>query len=203
MDSSPPASPGPGILQARTLEWVAISFSNAWKWKVQVKSLSLEGSKSMFLWQVAGDLVESLNDLWFGSVKRSWFHLVRTCIRSTSLVASWLHFKTPCHKWLYFISHFTNPPGLCYLSSTFLQSQNWFYYTPASIPSLYLFQVGLHFSWRQVPPWDNKEISRKLWGRVNLWNASKLYLLFVLPRASCYFPLQYPCLENPMDGRAW
>ena len=33
-------SPFPGILQARTLEWVAISFSNAWKWKVKVKSLS-------------------------------------------------------------------------------------------------------------------------------------------------------------------
>ena len=33
IDSSPPGSPFPGILQARTLEWVAISFSNAWKWK--------------------------------------------------------------------------------------------------------------------------------------------------------------------------
>ena len=40
IDSSPPDSPIPGILQARTLEWVAISFSNAWKWKVKVKSLS-------------------------------------------------------------------------------------------------------------------------------------------------------------------
>ena len=39
-DSSPPGSPVPGILQARTLEWVAISFSNASKWKVKVKSLS-------------------------------------------------------------------------------------------------------------------------------------------------------------------
>ena len=39
-DGSPPCSPVPGILQARTLEWVAISFSNAWKWKVKVKSLS-------------------------------------------------------------------------------------------------------------------------------------------------------------------
>ena len=38
--SSPPGSPIPGILQARTLEWVAISFSNARKWKVKVKSLS-------------------------------------------------------------------------------------------------------------------------------------------------------------------
>ena len=40
IDSSPSGSPVPGILQARTLEWVAISFSNAWKWKVKVKSLS-------------------------------------------------------------------------------------------------------------------------------------------------------------------
>ena len=39
-DGSPPGSPVPGTLQARTLEWVAISFSNAWKWKVKVKSLS-------------------------------------------------------------------------------------------------------------------------------------------------------------------
>ena len=37
---SPPGSPVPGILQARTLEWVAISFSNAWKWKVKGKLLS-------------------------------------------------------------------------------------------------------------------------------------------------------------------
>ena len=38
IDSSPQGSPVPGILQARTLEWVAISFSNAWKQKVKVKS---------------------------------------------------------------------------------------------------------------------------------------------------------------------
>ena len=40
IDSSPPRSPIPGILQVRILEWVAISFSSAWKWKVKVKSLS-------------------------------------------------------------------------------------------------------------------------------------------------------------------
>ena len=40
IDGSPPGSPVPGILQARTLEWVAISFSHALKWKVKVKSLS-------------------------------------------------------------------------------------------------------------------------------------------------------------------
>ena len=40
IDGSPPGSPVSGILQARTLGWVAISFSNAWKWKVKGKSLS-------------------------------------------------------------------------------------------------------------------------------------------------------------------
>ena len=37
IDGSPPGSPAPGILRARTLGWVAISFSNAWKWKAKVK----------------------------------------------------------------------------------------------------------------------------------------------------------------------
>ena len=43
INGSPPGSPIPGILLARTLEWVAISFSNAWKWKVKGKSLSRVG----------------------------------------------------------------------------------------------------------------------------------------------------------------
>ena len=41
IEGSPPGSPIPGTLQARTLEWVAISFSNAWKWKVKVKMTNL------------------------------------------------------------------------------------------------------------------------------------------------------------------
>ena len=44
ISGSPPGSPIPGILQARTLEWVAISFSNAWKWKVKVKLLVVSDS---------------------------------------------------------------------------------------------------------------------------------------------------------------
>ena len=43
IDDSPPGSPVPGILQARTLEWVAISFSSVWKWKVKVRLLSRAG----------------------------------------------------------------------------------------------------------------------------------------------------------------
>ena len=52
-DSSPPGSPIPGILQARTLEWLAISFSNAWKWKVKVKSLRDE-CNSAVVWASFG-----------------------------------------------------------------------------------------------------------------------------------------------------
>ena len=40
IDGGPPGSAIPGILQARTLEWVAVAFSIVWKWKVKVKSLS-------------------------------------------------------------------------------------------------------------------------------------------------------------------
>ena len=42
IDGSPPGSPVPGTLQARTLEWVAIAFSNAWKWKVKVTNLNAQ-----------------------------------------------------------------------------------------------------------------------------------------------------------------
>ena len=60
IDGSPPGSPVPGILQARTLEWVAISFSNAWKWKVKVKSLShvwphgLQPTRLLWPWDFPG-----------------------------------------------------------------------------------------------------------------------------------------------------
>ena len=59
IDGSPPGSPVPGILQARTLEWVAISFCNAWKWKVKVKSLSRAGL-FMTLWTAAYQVPPSM-----------------------------------------------------------------------------------------------------------------------------------------------
>ena len=48
IDGSPPGSPVPGILQARTLEWVAISFSNSWKRKVKVKSLTSQSCPTLY-----------------------------------------------------------------------------------------------------------------------------------------------------------
>ena len=59
MDGSPPGSPVPGILQAGTLEWVAISFCSAWKWKVKVKSLSRVGLFTTS-WTAAGQAPPSM-----------------------------------------------------------------------------------------------------------------------------------------------
>ena len=69
IDCSPPGSPIPGNLQARTLEWVAISFSNAWKWKVKVKSLScvwLLGTPWTAAYQALLPLGFSRQEYWSG-----------------------------------------------------------------------------------------------------------------------------------------
>jgi len=69
IDGSPPGSPVPGILQARTLEWVAISFSNAWKWKGKVKSLSrvrLLGTQWTAALQASLSMGFSRQDYWSG-----------------------------------------------------------------------------------------------------------------------------------------
>ena len=65
----PPGSPVPGILQARTLEWVAISFSNAWKWKGKVKSLSrvrLLATPWTAAYQSPPSMVFSRQEYWSG-----------------------------------------------------------------------------------------------------------------------------------------
>jgi len=89
IDGNPPGSPAPGILQARTLEWVAISFSNAWKWKVKVKALSrvqpsatpwLQPSRLLRPWDFPGKStlgwgakeISSLPILLFPSISLHW-----------------------------------------------------------------------------------------------------------------------------------
>ena len=80
IDSSPPGSPVPGILQARTLEWVAISFSNEWKWKVKVRSLSrvwLLVTPWTAAHQVPPSMGFSRQEYWMGChcllwIKRCW-----------------------------------------------------------------------------------------------------------------------------------
>ena len=69
IDGSPPGSPVPGILQARTLEWVAIFFSSAWKWKVKVKSLSrvrLSATPWTAAYQAPPSLGFSRQEYWSG-----------------------------------------------------------------------------------------------------------------------------------------
>ena len=69
MDGSPRGSTVPGILQARTLEWVAISFSNAWKWKVKVKLLSrawLLATPWTVAYQAPPSMGFSMQEYWSG-----------------------------------------------------------------------------------------------------------------------------------------
>ena len=76
IDGSPPGSPVPGILQARTLEWVVISFSNAWKWKVKVKSLSrvrLLATPWTAAYQAPPSMGFSRQEYWSGVGQASYF----------------------------------------------------------------------------------------------------------------------------------
>ena len=69
INGSPPGSSVPGILQARVLEWVAISFFNAWKWKVKVKSLSrvrLFATPWTAAYQAPPSMVFSRQEYWSG-----------------------------------------------------------------------------------------------------------------------------------------
>ena len=79
IDGSLPGSPVPGILQARTLEWVAISFSNAWKWKVKVKSLSrvwLLATPGTAAYQVPPSMGFSRQEYWGGVPLWGWSNQV-------------------------------------------------------------------------------------------------------------------------------
>ena len=74
IDGSPPGSPVPGILQARTLEWVAISFSSAWKWKVKGKSLShvrLLATPWTAAYQAPPSMGFSRQEYWSGSKRKT------------------------------------------------------------------------------------------------------------------------------------
>ena len=97
IDSSPPGSPVPRILQARTLEWVAISFSNAWKWKVKGKLLSRVWL-SETPWTAAYQAPPSM-----GFSYASPFPILRCLIKETNWVCS-----TKFHTLSYSSGHFHN-----------------------------------------------------------------------------------------------
>ena len=84
VDSSELGSSVPGILQARILEWVAISFTNAWKWKVKVKSLSriqLLGTPWTAAYQAPLSIGFSRQEYWSGVPLPSPYDLPRQHIK--------------------------------------------------------------------------------------------------------------------------
>ena len=87
IDGSPPGSPVPRILQARTLEWVTISFPNAWKWKVKVKSLSrvqlLAYNKRDCDWELQ---TCRLLHLWL----LGWNYIVKDLLKMVCTYCSWM-----------------------------------------------------------------------------------------------------------------
>ena len=101
IDGSPPGFPVPGILQARTLEWVAISFSNAWKWKVKVKSLShgwLLATPRTAAYQAPPSMGFSRQQYWSGvPLPSPWQWPTACCRTNTSKVErTWLRSFALC-----------------------------------------------------------------------------------------------------------
>ena len=97
INSSPPGSPVPGILQARTLEWVAISFSIAWKWKVKVKSFSRDQLVAT-PWTVAHQAPPSMGfsrqEYWSGLPLPFPFEVPKTVKFRKAAAKSWWEEKT-------------------------------------------------------------------------------------------------------------
>ena len=123
-DGSPPGSPVPGILQARILEWVVISFSNAWKWKVKVKSLSrvrLLATSWTAAYQASLSMGFSRQEYWSGHGLYSSWNSPRqnTAVGSLSLLQGIVPTQGSnprllhCRQILYQLSHQGSPriPG--------------------------------------------------------------------------------------------
>ena len=93
IDGSPLGSSVPGILQARTLEWVAISFSNVWKWKVKVKSLScaqLLATPWTTAYQAPPFMGFSRKEYWSGVPLPSPYLILATSIFAYSLTYTYI-----------------------------------------------------------------------------------------------------------------
>ena len=115
IDRSPPGSAVPGILQARTLEWVAISFSNAGKWKVKVKSFSrvwLFETPRTAAYQAPPSMGSSRQEYWSG------------------YTACW---HQPKLKFIALVLH-SRAQGPIYISSFTLTQPHWAFCCPSSAP---------------------------------------------------------------------
>ena len=104
IDGGPPGSPVPGILQARTLEWVAIAFSNAWKWKVKVKLLSrvwLLATPWTAAYQAPPSMGFSRQEYWSGvPLPSPWTRLVPFKMHTHTHTHTRTHTQTGVSHWL-------------------------------------------------------------------------------------------------------
>ena len=137
-DGSPPGSPVPGILQARTLEWVATSFSNTWKWRVKVRSLShvrLFATPWTAAYQAPPSMGFSRQECWSGVPSAS------PCLIFTSLS----YFSDSTYKWYrtVFVSG-----NFCFFLRELCPDQLWF--LPLSLSPQWLLA---NFIWLDnLPP---------------------------------------------------
>ena len=141
IDGSPPGSPIPGILQARTLEWVAISFPSAWKWKVKVKSLS--------------------------------------------------HVRPSVTPWT---AAFQAPPSMGFSRQEYWSRVPLVFHTQMQLRNLKLFTI-INNKLSYFSP-----ILRLIFLMSHPWELIFKNLIFLNINGT---PLQYSCLENPMDGGGW
>ena len=124
IDGSPPGSPVPGILQTRTLEWVAISFSKAWKWKVKVKSLShvrLLATPWTAAYQASPSMGFSRQEYWSGLSLPSPYDTWST----SKCYALCLHLGIPCYLQAVFECAGNQLPVNYALSLSYFQASIW------------------------------------------------------------------------------
>ena len=188
-DGSPPGSSVPGILQARILEWVAMSFSSAWKWKAKMKSLSHVPLLTT-TWTVAHQAPPSVGfprqEYWSGChcllliycfIMVVW---TQACIISeVHLYCCWLALLSKMISLVYLLASYcccNNLPQTRCLNTTHI-----YFVTILEVTHLKISYTGL---------------KSRLWGETH-------FLAFSYLLAANGTPLQHSCLENPMDGGAW
>jgi len=143
IDGSPPGSSIPGILQARTLEWVSIAFSNAWKWKVKVKLLShvwLSKTPWTSAYQAPPSMGVSRQEYWSGvpmpspSHPTTYFKILQWL--PISLIIKAKHLKWPTRPYTSYPPrlHPSTPQQIP--NASLLSIFSYFNFLPATLPSL-------------------------------------------------------------------
>ena len=195
IDSSPPGPAIPGILQARTLEWVAISFSNAWKWKVKVKSLSrvqLFATPWTAAYQAPPPMGFSRQEYWSGVPLPSL--MIYSAYKLNKQGDNMQPWYTPFPIWNQSVVPCPVLTVASWPAYRFLKRQvRW-----SSIPISFRIFHSLLWSTQGFPGGSD--------GKVSACNAGDLGSIPGLgrfPGGENSNPFQYSFLENTMDGGFW